>query len=181
MKLIKGFLPWILYFLLVGPSQLRVDLGVIVAFVTYLIIDTQNLRRGFILSWTTLLFFLFMLISVVFMKNAWVENHTWIISNGVLAIVAFGSLIIGMPFTVQYARLKVPKEKWHSKVFINVNIILTAVWGTIFLLSALVHLIKAFYPHVDNVVYEVATTVVSLLGVLFTVWFPKWYRQKHAS
>lgn len=174
--LIQSFIPWIFYFVLAGDSQFQLDMAIIVAAVTSLYFDRKDLKKGFILSWGTVLFFLFMLISVVCMKNKWIAHHAWIFSNGTLALIAFGSLAIRIPFTIQYARDQVSPDKWQHPVFIRINFILTGVWGLSFLAAIGLHVVKPYLVFLTDWMFEILTYIPSIFAVWFTLWFPGWYR-----
>jgi hypothetical protein len=60
-----------------------------------------------------------------------VERYARAIAAGLLALIAFGSLVT-VPFTEQYAREKVPQELWSSPRFKSVNRRLTLMWGCVF-------------------------------------------------
>jgi hypothetical protein len=60
-----------------------------------------------------------------------VERYARAIAAGLLALIAFGSLVT-VPFTEQYAREKVPPELWSSPRFKSVNRRLTLMWGSVF-------------------------------------------------
>jgi uncharacterized membrane protein len=62
--------------------------------------------------------------------------------NVTLMLIAWGSLLGAMPFTIQYAREQVAPEFWHSPLFIRINQHITAIWGLDFFLSALVSLCR---------------------------------------
>ena len=62
------------------------------------------------------------------------------LSSGVIAVVALGSLAF-LPFTEQYARESVPREHWGSPLFRRTDRILTAVWGGVFPVTALLGLL----------------------------------------
>lgn len=113
-EILQNFLPWILYFVLAAHSLAKLDVAIIAALVTFLIFNFKSLGKGFILSWGTLVFFAFMLFSINIMKNQWVAIHAWIFSNGALAIIAWVSLMIGRPFTEQYAREQVEEKYWQK-------------------------------------------------------------------
>jgi len=49
-RVIIGFLPWILYFLLIGNKQSHIDLAISVAFATLVITGFRDLLKGFILT-----------------------------------------------------------------------------------------------------------------------------------
>ncbi|PWC34148.1 NAD(P)/FAD-dependent oxidoreductase [Azospirillum sp. TSO35-2] len=53
-----------------------------------------------------------------------------------LAAMAFGSIALGSPFTLQYARDDWPKEFWHLPQFVAVNRAMTALWGVLFLVGS---------------------------------------------
>lgn len=58
--IIQSFLPWILYFVIKGKTQVSLDIAVIVAVLTSIFFELKALKKGFVLSWGTLfiLFFL---------------------------------------------------------------------------------------------------------------------------
>ena len=178
LDLLKGFLPWIVYFILAGHSPEKLATATIGACVVFVIFEIKYLFKGFILSWGTFLFFLFMLIFVVILRNNWVAQHAWIISNASLAALAWFSLLIGNPFTSQYAREQVDKQYWNSLVFIRINQYLTAIWGAIFLFCALLHVLKLYFPMPQNWVYEISSDFATIVGAWITSWFPEWYKKR---
>ena len=176
--IIQSFLPWILYFILIGPSQQQLTTAIIVATAVFLFFGFRELRKGFILSWGSLFFFVFMFIAIVIIKNTWVAGHAWIFSNGTLALIAWISLFIGQPFTLQYAKEMVLADRWQHPIFIRINQILTAMWGSIFLFSVGVHVLRIYYPAWPSWLYEVLSDGATVMGVWFTTWFPSWYRKR---
>ena len=89
LKILIGFSPWIAFFVLTGPETKQMQTAVIAGLIAFLIVGLKDLKRGFILSWGSLLFFLFMLVMVVFVRHDWIISHPWIISNSALAIIIF--------------------------------------------------------------------------------------------
>jgi len=65
-----------------------------------------------------------------------VDQYAQAISSGALALIAFLSVLVGHPFTVDYAKEQTPPEVWHTPMFRHVNVVLTLVWGVIFALCA---------------------------------------------
>lgn len=179
-ELLLNFLPWILFFLLSGSTHSQLNFAIIIATITACIFEFKGLKKLFILSWGTAIFFIFMLFMVVILNNQWVEKHTWIFSNGTLALIAWGSLLLGKPFTIQYAKEFVSKEKWNHPMFIEINYCLTRVWGLIFLCGIVLHILKIYYPHFTGWTFEILTYIPSIFGIWFTGRFPKWYRKKKA-
>jgi hypothetical protein len=62
----------------------------------------------------------------------WLARYARGIAAGLLALVAFGSLLF-TPFTEQYARESAPRRYWASPRFRALNRKLTLTWGLIFL------------------------------------------------
>ena len=62
--------------------------------------------------------------------------------NVTLTAIAWGSLLAGTPFTIQYAREQVAPEFWSSPLFVRINQYITGIWGLAFFLSALVSLYR---------------------------------------
>ena len=97
--------------------------------------------------------------------------------NVTLMAIAWGSLLFGAPFTIQYAREQVPPELWRSPVFLRINQYITAVWGVDFSLSALVSLFRHATGD-TSFVSQYAWVLFSVGAALFTVYFPGWYRAR---
>lgn len=180
-NIIENFLPWILFFVLAGGSQAQLDVAIIFAALASLFFERQGLRKGFVLSWGTLIFFVFMFFAVVVARNAWVAKHAWLFSNGALAAIAWVSVLIGKPFTIQYAKEMTSPDKWNNPVFIKINYILSMVWGTVFLAGMGLHVIKLIIPSFTGWMFELTTYIPSVFGIWFTTRFPAWYRDMQLS
>lgn len=178
-NIIKSFLPWILFSILNGSSQHQLDTAIIVAFATTLWIEIPALKKGFILSWGTMAFFTFMFIAVILFKNPWIAKHAWIFSNGTLALIAWSSILVRQPFTIQYAKEQVPQEHWQSPLFIKINYILTAVWGICFLFATFLNILQVYYPTFDGWVYQSLTNGATIFAIWFTAWYPKWAQKSN--
>jgi hypothetical protein len=62
---------------------------------------------------------------------AWLARYARAIAAGLLALIAFGSLL-STPFTEQYARESVPQRFWSSPRFVAINRQLTLMWACVF-------------------------------------------------
>ena len=89
---------------------------------------------------------------------------------GLLAI-AVVSLAIGRPFTLQYARERVPEPVWALPVFHTTNRLITAVWTGAFAVlvgaDALAEYVAAVPIWVD--------VAASIAAFGAAVWFSRWY------
>lgn len=174
--LIIGFLPWMLFYVLPTQTQGQLDIVLTIVLILTFIINGRDLCKGFILTWGTAGFFVFSFITVVILKITWVMSHMGILVSLVLATVAWFSLLIGKPFTMQYAKEHVPAEKWQNPSFIFVNRVLTLTWGLIFLLALSINTLQLYYPVMQHWTCAATSYGADIFGVWFTIWFPKWYR-----
>ena len=178
-EIIQSFLPWILYFVLLGQTQQRLELAILVATFTSIAFEFKALKKGFILSWGTLLFFVSMLVAVIIFKNKWIVNYVWILSNSALALIVWISILIRRPFTIQYAKEKVSQDKWHHPLFLKINYLLSAVWGLMFLVGVALNVLRLLNPLFNPWFYEILSYIPSIFAIWFTLWFPDWYKEKY--
>jgi hypothetical protein len=171
LKILLGFLPWILFGLLAGPSLLSLELALAVALLATLALGFRQLRKGFFLTWGTLLFFLLTFILVVFLKNLWVMSHLDPLTRGTLAVIAWGSIFAGQPFTLQYARENVAEAYWRTPEFIRTNYFISMVWGFIFLISLAASLSRSYLNEAGSWLYHLLATGTMFLGIIFTQWY----------
>jgi hypothetical protein len=134
-SILLGFLPWIAFGVLAGPSLWRLNAAIIVALALVLVMGYKQLAKGFILTWGSLVFFGVLLVMVVLLSNLWVIDNLDILTNGTLAAIAWLSIFIGKPFVLDYARETVPPERQASPVFYPTCRNLAAIWGVVFLIN----------------------------------------------
>jgi hypothetical protein len=99
---------------------------------------------------------------------------------GLLVIVLI-SLAVRRPFTLQYARERVPREIWDSPEFFRTNFTITAVWALAFLAMVVADLILVYKPDMPAKV-GIIITIVALVGAFkFTAWYPEKVRAKRSA
>lgn len=179
-NVILGFIPWILYLIISGHNLLQFDISILVALFASIVCQIPQLKKGFILSWGTLIFFLFMTVSVVLLTNEWVIKNAGLISNSGLAVITLISIVIGKPFTMQYAKETVPADKWETPLFIQINYLLSAFWLVMFLSMLGVYLIHTFHPEVSNWIFNLISYIPIIFGTWVSIWFPAWYRERYS-
>jgi hypothetical protein len=108
----------------------------------------------------------------------WLGNPTWTVigvrvcvDSGLFAIVLL-SMLVGRPFTLQYARETVPQEHWGSPEFIRTNYVIIAVWALAFALMVIAELALLYVPNLPRRVGIIAIIVALVGAVKFTGWFP---------
>ena len=175
--LILAFSPWILFAIITaGHTPLRLKAAIIVSFITVIMLGLTKIHRGFIL-WAGVIFFTFNLIAVVIMNNLWVAKHMGILASGTLAAAAWLSILFRHPFTLAYARASVDIKERSSSGFIRTGYIITGFWGFVFLANLLVNIAKLYYTGITGWLYEVMQYGFLLIGMLFTVYYPKYRKE----
>jgi hypothetical protein len=180
-EIIQSFLPWILFFIISGHSEQQLDIAIIIAASTSIIFEFNWLKKGFILSWGTLIFFAFMFIAVILFRNQWVAGYSWIFFNVALVSIAWISILIRKPFTIQYAKEQISPDQWQHPLFLKINYLLTATWGILFLIGIGLDLLRIYQPSFNGLIYEIVSYIPSVFGIWFTTWFPQWWKEKYTS
>lgn len=178
LSILLGFLPWIVFAAVSGPSLFRLNTAIIAALVLVIVTGSKQLARGFILTWGSLLFFGLILVMVVLLKNLWVISNLDIISHGTLAAIAWLSIVLGKPFVLQYARESVPPERQASPLFFDVCQTLSATWGTIFLINTFMSAAKVCGWLADGAGYQAVSLSLIGLGLWLNHWYPKYVHGK---
>jgi hypothetical protein len=171
LKILLGFLPWILFGILAGPPLTRLEAALAVALAATLALGLKQLRQGFFLTWGSLLFFSSSLILAAWLKNLWVIGHMDLLARATLAVIAWGSIIAGRPFTLQYARESVPEAYWRTAEFIHTGYFISLVWGIIFLAALGASLFRPCLDQLSVWFYYLLATGSMFLGIIFTQWY----------
>ncbi|HSX03591.1 MAG TPA: hypothetical protein VLG76_02555 [Rhabdochlamydiaceae bacterium] len=132
--LLTAFLPWIFFSIFNNSHLLWASLGALMLVVLF---NFRELKQGFIMPVGSVIFFGFFALNDLFGFSKWAEDHSFLLINSGLAIIVCFSMIIGKPFTIQYAREKVDKSRWNHPTFLKVNWILTTIWAILMIIMAL--------------------------------------------
>jgi hypothetical protein len=92
------------------------------------------------------------------------------VDGGLLAIVLV-SLAIGRPFTLQYARERVPEPIWVLPVFFTTNWRITVVWAVTFAVHVGADAAAEYVPAIPLWV-DIGASIAAFAGA---VWFTRWY------
>jgi hypothetical protein len=180
LKLLLAFAPWFAFWFIAGPSMFRLRVGIIVAAVLVVVMAVTKLHRGAIL-WAGYVFFAFALISVVWLENVWVIRHLGILATGTLFVSAQLSILLGRPFTEDYAREHVPEELWNSASFIRGCYTTTAVWSCIFFVNCMLNVVKLSCSEIPEWIFSLSEYSVILMGIIFTNIYSRVARKKRQS
>lgn len=95
-----------------------------------------------------------------------------------LAGMAFGSVLLNLPFTVPYAKERSSPEMWVMPHFIIVNQILTLFWGLLFLGICFSLVWAGYCGQVARLLQWVVPALLFVTGFKFTAWYPRWHEEK---
>ena len=172
MSILLGLTPFIVFFVLmrlVHPLA-----GLSAAFAVSLLLGFRQWRRGEsvkVLEVGSLALFGVLVLYTLIAAPNWTVATVRLAVDGGLFVIALVSLVIGQPFTLQYARESVPQEFWTAPVFITTNLRITAAWAAAF---AVMTAADAAAQYVDAIPLwiDVAATIAAFAGA---VWFTRWY------
>lgn len=180
LSVLLGFLPWIVFAIVSGPSLFRLNAAIIAALVLVLTMGYKQLAGGYILTWGSAVFFAVILVMVVILVNPWFIGHLEILSQETLAFISLMSLLVGKPFVLQYARESVPPERQASPTFYSTCRDLTIIWSAVFILSTIMCLGKAYGLWDGGAIYRVVSFGLIASGLWLNHWYPKYVRGKTA-
>ncbi|MEU7820489.1 hypothetical protein [Catellatospora sp. NPDC049133] len=174
-KTFRGFVPWIIFWVVSGPSTWEFAAGGALVAALILLIPSHEHGRIKLLEVVSVLFFGALTVAGLVLDHSrllWLEQYAQAISSAVLAVVVLGSLAF-TPFTEQYAREQVPQQFWSSPRFKHVNRMLTLVWGLVFAVCA----VLGFLAQPENggsAWLNWIIPIALLAGAFkFTAWYPE--------
>jgi hypothetical protein len=175
---IAGLAPWIVYSLVEGPG--RLEAAAVCAFGLAVVILALSLVRGQspkLLEYSDVIFFGALGLVVAFASDSthgWLETWSGEVANVALAVIVVGSMLVGRPFTMQYAKENVDPSLWRTRGFIRTNYVITGVWAVAFLVQAAAGWYADGVLHDSNNIWLswVLETAAIIVAIQFTLWYP---------
>jgi hypothetical protein len=174
---LAGLAPWIAMSLLSGPGRFEESvstaLGLSILFI-YL-----RLRRGGSLKplevFEVAYFGSLAIVGLLASDNliGWLEKWSGEMSSLALAVFTFGSLLVGNPFTLPYAKETTPREYWDSPIFLSINRVITLVWALAFTVAAAAGLYGSIV--LDQPDNFWTAWIIPIAAMLFAFSFSEWY------
>ncbi|MEI8345148.1 MAG: hypothetical protein WCG06_03650, partial [Candidatus Omnitrophota bacterium] len=182
LKFLLGFASCIVFMFLSGNTLTSLERALIISFVISLIFGYRQLRSGFILQWGSVIFFAWCIIMVNCLNNVTVAKNMGVIANGFLASIIWLTILVKKPFTLQYAREDLPKERWHDPRLVQSCRFIAIVWGALMAFSTLVACFKVIRPGAyPEIVYSSVSIGTIMGGTLFTQFYKKRQRAQAAK
>ena len=161
-----AFIPWIVFTLVAQHSTLK--LAALSALLASVVIAARSIRTGGakVLELGAVLAFAGFTV-VAFQADPgtieFVARYARAIAAAILSTIAFGSLLV-VPFTEQYARESVPRGRWSSPQFKQINRRLTTMWAAVFAAMVPAHVIAgALDTHRANLIFNWAIPIVLVI------------------
>lgn len=172
MNILLGLAPFIVFFILmwlVSPLT-----GLAAALAVSFLLCFHEWRRGKrvkVLELGSLLLFGTLVLYTLMAAPHWSVATVRLAVDGGLFTVVLVSLVIGTPFTLQYARERVPKEYWNSPLFFATNQRITGAWAATFAVMTAADA-AAEYVEAIPLWIDIAATIAAFVAA---VWFTQWY------
>ena len=163
-KEILQFLPWIIF----SAGLTTFLYSALIAFILNIVIAREDLLNGIVLEIGGCLFFAAMILIGLFahQPNTF-STHPNLWSNGAMAAIMLGSIILNKPFTAQYTNKG--EHRFHMY--------LSAIWSGLLFISALISLLHAYFG-LSNMMSTIGTVVAIMLGIKANSAYAKWYYQR---
>jgi hypothetical protein len=175
-KSFRGFVPWIIFWVVSSPSTWEYASGGALLAAIILLIPEPGSPGGIkLLDIVSIVFFGALTIAGLVLDRDqldWLEDYSQAISSGALAIVVLGSLLV-IPFTEQYAREQAPREVWDTPLFKRVNRMLTLVWGVVFAIAAILGVIAQQVDSGADWLNWIIPIALVVGAFKFTAWYPE--------
>lgn len=173
-----GFAPWIAMAVLTGPDRFVLAAAVALGLaILSLVLGLVVHMSPKLLDVAGILFFgVLVVVGIVGSDDTreWLELYAGELSNVVIFAIALLSILIRMPFTIQYARESTPREYWDSPVFLRINYVITWAWVAAFAVMAISgYIADGPLDDPDNIWLNWVIPIGALvLAVRFTSWYP---------
>jgi hypothetical protein len=182
LKFLLGFVSWIAFLFLSGSTLTSLEWALVVSFLLSITFGYRQLRGGFILQWGSVIFFAWCIIMVNFLQNVTIAKNMGIIANGFLAAIIWLTILVGKPFTLQYAREDLPKERWSDPRLVQSCRFIAIVWGLLMVFSTFVSCFKVMRPGLfPEIVYSSISIGTIMGGTIFTQYYKKYKRSLEAG
>lgn len=151
-KIFTGFIPWVVFSIYEGQKSSNMTKASLIAAIVTLVISRKDIKKLFVLPIATLTFFILLWLNNTYINLPWLDNNASLIINLGLPIIIFISIIIGQPFTMQYAKEEVDQAYWKRPMFIRINYVLSIMWLIIILLMNLPDIIISQKVLLNNII-----------------------------
>jgi hypothetical protein len=176
MQILLSFAPFIVFALLLRTAAIDTSLWAAAAVSAALIarerfVDGKSVKM---LEAGTLLLFGLLALYTTLTQASWSIAAVRAVVDAGLLLIILVSMAVRQPFTLQYARERIPVEVQQSPVFLRVNYIITAVWAAAMAVVVLADLAMEYLPQIPLAI----DTLVLVAALAVAIWFTRWYPEQ---
>ena len=178
MGILLGFAPFIVFAILTGLS---IDLALWAALASAFVIairDFAHTRLLRVLDMGSVALFGLLALYTGFIQPGLSVPGVRLIVDGGLMAIALVSILIGNPFTLDYAREQVPEEFWHTPLFLRTNYIIASVWVLAFGAMTAADAAATFSARFPLTLDITASLAALALAIVFTTRYPAYVRAR---
>jgi len=148
------------------------DAGAGLALLAWLLLRITAWRQAKLFEWATVLYFLLAPLGRAHPPL----DQAGLLLPLLLGLLALGSVVLGAPATLDYARLMTGLEWWANPHFIRVNRWLTLIWAFCFLTDAALTCLAEGMATLASVALRILIWALYAAAAWYTVVYPRWYR-----
>lgn len=178
MNLMLGFVPFILFAVLMGLSP---DVALWAAFAAAFTLGMRSFLDTRVLktldAGSTALFGLLALYKG-FVEPSLSFGAVLLAADGGLLVIMIASLVLHEPFTLQYAREQVAPDEWDSPLFLRTNTVVTAVWVAALALMTAADGAALFGPQISVTTASLAGLLALAAALTFSLRYPAYLRAR---
>jgi F0F1-type ATP synthase assembly protein I len=175
-----GYMAWIVYGLLAGNDRWQSAGLAGVALMSVVVAAEYRRRAVKLMDCTSWSYFAAEALIVLVTGTAFIRHYHLVLVWGVFAVVAWLTLIVGAPFTLQYTREHMSSAARDDPAFYQMNRRLTVVWSLIFTLGAVLGAIVMKYGHTVPLGLIVPMAAMGC-GMVFSRLYSRRYTARFAS
>lgn len=156
---------------MVLSSNNTFELGAVVALVIAVAVFLISLRRGVKptpFDVQTLGFFVLLVVAGLLLPESTIAPWVQPVSNFALFAIGLVSILIGKPFTRQYAQQSAPPESWNNPAFLAGTLQVAWVWVAAFAVMFLSSLVTVFKPSLETWTTWVIPIGAFVAAILYT-------------
>ncbi len=179
-----AILPYVAFFLVVRamPSAVHaVEIGLWAAFATglaNLALMRRLGRKATLLQTGTLALFALLAMTSAITHWQWTMTEMRLAMDGGFLAIILASVALGRPFTMEYARRRVPEAFWGTKLYMTVNRHITLAWAAAFALLAADTGADLWHPDLPIWFDLLVSLAVMATAIRFTIWYPGFARRR---
>ncbi|GFE51614.1 hypothetical protein So717_33670 [Roseobacter cerasinus] len=172
--IVISMLPWLMFPPLLDWTDQNVFKAALVALVVSLCLSGRRLLQGYAADWTVV--GSMALIATLSLSSAQdvVRAHWPLIMPFGLTCMCWTSIALRRPFTIPYAKAETPSDHWDSPIFLQINMWISAIWGTCFGLALVASLLAAAF-HPLWPIFLIAKYLLILSAMVLSRLFPDFY------